>query len=99
MTHAIKIPVRVFPVAYLDPNTGKRADDTIVLTKAELNAAQIVGQSSKELINRLYNRRGALVVDIGKAAKVEIEVELSDKSGCVQIEGSAMLSGGAGVRV
>ena len=47
------------------------------LDKAQLQAAQLVGMSSKELIYSIYNRRGFRVLDIGKAEKGRIEVELS----------------------
>jgi len=43
--------------------------DLLVLDKQQLQAAQIVGQSSKELICRIYNQRGYKALDVGTAEK------------------------------
>ena len=51
-------------------------EDTIVFTKGQLQAAQLVGQSSKELICRAYNRAGYTVLDIGKARKQVVSLDL-----------------------
>jgi len=71
------IPVRVFPVKVRDERTGEELTDSIVLDKPRLQAAQLVGQSSKELIFALYNRRGFRVLEIGKARKTAVTVDLS----------------------
>jgi len=70
------IYTRRFPVTIRDGRTGAEMD-YITLDKAQLQAAQLVGMSSKELIYSIYNRRGFRVLDIGKAEKGRIEVELS----------------------
>ena len=36
-----------------------------------------MGQSSKELIYRAYNRAGYTVLDIGRAAKTEVPLDLA----------------------
>lgn len=66
------IYTRRFPVTIRDGRTGAEMQDYITLDKA-----QLVGMSSKELIYIIYNRRGFRVLDIGKAEKGRIEVELS----------------------
>lgn len=66
------IYTRRFPVTIRDGRTGAEMQDYITLDKA-----QLVGMSSKELIYSIYNRRGFRVLDIGKAEKGRIEVELS----------------------
>ena len=76
------IYTRRFPVTIRDERTGAEMQDYITLDKAQLQAAQLqaaqlVGMSSKELIYSIYNRRGFRVLDIGKAEKGRIEVELS----------------------
>ena len=71
------IYTRRFPVTIRDGRTGAEMQDYITLDKAQLQAAQLVGMSSKELIYSIYNRRGFRVLDIGKAEKGRIEVELS----------------------
>mgnify|MGYP001485449318 CR=1 FL=1 len=68
------IYTRRFPVTIRDGRTGAEMQDYITLDKAQL---QLVGMSSKELIYSIYNRRGFRVLDIGKAEKGRIEVELS----------------------
>ena len=77
MRHEITIPVRRFPVTVRDGRTGQESVDSITLSKAELQAARLVGQSSTELIYRLYNRQGYKVLSIGEAVKSELHVDLS----------------------
>ena len=69
MKNCIIIEARRFPVVIRNNVTGEVTDDTITLSKQQLQAAQLVGQSSKELICRLYQRQGCKVLDIGKAEK------------------------------
>ena len=64
------IYTRRFPVTIRDGRTGAEMQDYITLD-------QLVGLSSKELILDHYNRHGFRVLDIGKAEKGRIEVELS----------------------
>lgn len=68
--------LRAFTVRIQDQRTGETSEDVIVLDKAQLQAAQVIGQSSKELIFRAYNEKGYTVLDIGKADKQEIELDL-----------------------
>lgn len=76
MKTTLTIQLRAFDVRIKDHRTGEQNKDTIVLTKAQLQAAQMVGQSSNELIERLYNRQGYGVQDIGTPVKKEIMVDL-----------------------
>ena len=78
MKTEIKIQVRAFTVVIRDERTGENKTDTIVLEKSKLQAAQLVGQSSKELIWRIYNRNGYRVLDIGKTDKREISLNLEE---------------------
>ena len=71
-----KIQLRAFDVRIKDNRTGEEREDVIVLSKPQLQAAQVVGQSSKELIYRAYNRAGYAVLDIGKARKAEAALDL-----------------------
>lgn len=71
-----KIYLRAFTVRIQDQRTGEAREDMIVFSKHQLQAAQIIGQSSKELICRAYNAQGYMVLDIGKADKVEVELDL-----------------------
>lgn len=76
MKTTMKITLRALPVKIQDTRTGKTTEDKIVLTKEQLHAADLVGQSSKELITRLYNREGYKVLEIGKAEKQSGELNL-----------------------
>lgn len=68
--------LRAFTVRIQDQRTGETKEDVIVFSKHQLQAAQIIGQSSKQLIYRAYNAKGYTVLDIGKADKVEVELDL-----------------------
>lgn len=78
MKTELTINVRAFSVLLKDQRTGEETWDTIVLTIEQLRAAQLVGESSKELICRLCRREGYGVLAIGKAAKREISMDLSE---------------------
>ena len=78
MNTSITIEVRCFPVAIRDERTGEVSQDHIVLDKRQLQAEQLVGQSSKELIQRIYNRQGFWVLEIGKAERRSISVNLNE---------------------
>ena len=76
METTLSIRVRRFPVRIHDQSACCEREDAIVLTKEQLRAAELVGQSSKELIHRLYKRKGYLVLEIGKSEKREITLDL-----------------------
>ncbi len=76
MKNVIKMEARRFPVTVREKNTGKEFTDEITLTKQQLQAAQMVGQSSKELIERIYNRQEYEVLSIGKAQKRTLEIDV-----------------------
>ena len=78
MRNEIIINVRAFPVLIEDVRTGERRSDMLVLSKEQLQAAQLVGQSGKELIYRLYNRRGYKVLEIGKPHKTGLRLDLTE---------------------
>ncbi len=74
--HFIWEEARRFPVIVQRSTGGEELQESIILTKAELQAAQLVGESSKELIQRFFFRRGFCVVDIGKPEKRTLTVDL-----------------------
>lgn len=78
MKTTFDLPVRAFLVSILDERTGEERGDIIVLDKNRLQAAQMVGQSSKELIERIYNKEGYKVLDIGKADKLTLVLRLDN---------------------
>ena len=59
-----------------DHRTGKEEAITVTVTRDQLRAAGVVGQSSKELIERLCERQGYTVIEIGTPDKVTVTVDL-----------------------
>lgn len=76
MKTTYNLQIRAFPVVIRDERTGEELCDMIVLDKPRLQAAQLVGQSSKELIERIYHKQGFKVLEILKADKVTVQLEL-----------------------
>ena len=72
------ICVRAFPVRVYDHKTSTEREDLIVLDKPQLQAAQLVGLSSKNLIHRICDRAQLSVMEIGKPVKREITVNLEE---------------------
>ena len=77
MKNEITLQVRTYPVTIRDQRTGEQREDLLTLDKRQLQAAQLVGQSSNELIFRIYNRQGFYVLNIGKPIKREVRVDLA----------------------
>ena len=69
MKTEVKIQVRSYEVTVRDERTGELLQDTVVLDKARLQAAQLVGMNDEDLIYRTYNRQGYRVLDIGRPGK------------------------------
>lgn len=76
MKNEIILNLRQFPVLAHDHRTGKEEAIVVTVTKHQLQAAQIVGQSSTELIEHLCDRQGYTVFEIGKPDKVAVTVDL-----------------------
>ena len=76
MKNKITITVRNFPVLAHDHRTGKEEAITVPVTKEQLRAAGVVGQSSTELIERLCERQGYTVIEIGLPDKLSMNIDL-----------------------
>lgn len=76
MKNEIILNLRQFPVLAHDHRDGQEKRIVVTVAKNQLQAAQIVGQSSKELIERLCERQGYTVIEIGKPSKVACVVDL-----------------------
>jgi len=74
----ITIEARRFPVTLRDERTGEIIQSSIILDKQCLQAAQLVAQSSKELIQRVYNRQGFRVLEIGTPERRSLNLSLED---------------------
>ena len=79
MKNVVTIEARKFPVTAKSKDGTSILYDKLVLSKQQLQAAQLVGQSSKELIYRIYERNGYIVLDIGRAEKKSLSVDLHDR--------------------
>lgn len=75
MKTTLNLSLLRFLVAVQDKD-GQQSGILVTLTKDQLRAAQLCGQSSKELIERLCARQGYTVLDIGKAARKTVVVDL-----------------------
>ena len=78
MKNEIMIPVRVYDVKIRDERTGEKMDDTIVLTKEQLRAGAMFDLGDEAIIWRIYNRHGYRVMEIGKARKVNLNLDLQE---------------------
>lgn len=76
MKTSYTIQLRAFPVRLQSKSTGEIHEESIILTKHQLQAAQVVGQSSKELICRTCDRAGFSVLEVGKAVKRDTVLDL-----------------------
>ncbi len=96
MKTCMEIQARAFHVTIKDERTGKTTEDVIVLDKPRLQAAQLVGQSFKELIYRLYNREGYKVLEIGYAEKKTIVLDLEQLWGAHRLHEARIKGCGEG---
>lgn len=76
MKNEINLTLRRFPVLAHDHRTGQEEAITVTVTKEQLRAAQIVGQSSNEFVERLCEQQGYTVLEIGKPDKLAATVDL-----------------------
>lgn len=98
-----EVSIRAFPVRIKDIRTGEESDDTVVIDKPRLQAAQLIGESSKEIIERIYQRQGFKVLDIGKPDKRtfifrldNMYIELMNRDVNVPMQNLWNLAGGDG---
>lgn len=76
MKTELAISVRAYRVEIRDNRTGDMSTDTIVLDKARLQAAGLLGLSDEDIIRRNYNRAGFHVKDISTPTKRTITIDL-----------------------
>lgn len=74
---SINIEARRFRVTVANSNNESMCK-YIVLSKEQLRSAQVVGQSSKELIYRICERSGYHVIDIDKPERKTLTVDLAE---------------------
>ncbi len=74
--NTITLHLRRFPVEVKAQDTGEESTCYLTLEKSQLQAAQICGQSCKELITRMIVRQGYGVLGIGKPVKQTVTLNL-----------------------
>ena len=73
------IHLRRFRLALRSKATGEECEVFITLDKTQLQAAQVVGESSKELIQRFAAQNGYELLNIvGKPDKLSVTVPLDE---------------------
>ena len=85
MKSVVRMEVRRFPILVLKMDNQEPYTRHIVLTKNQLQAAQTVGESSKELISRICKKQGYKLLEIGKAEKKTIFVDLDFLWSCEEL--------------
>ena len=90
MNNQIELNVRVFPVTVRDGRNGEVSESTVVLTKEQLHAAQLLGQGVNELLSRVYGRQGYRVQAIGKPVKKTMLVDLYAHDGKIIVDGDSV---------
>mgnify|MGYP002513165760 CR=1 FL=1 len=78
MKNKITMEARRFPVRIVSTDSGEVISDHIVLSKMQIQASKLVGESLQNLICRLYRRQGFAVVEIGEPEKKSLTIELTD---------------------
>lgn len=76
LKNEITVPMQMFLVSAHNRCTGAEEKITVPVTKQQLQATRIVGQSSKELIVRMCERQGYTVLEIGKPDRRSVTVSL-----------------------
>lgn len=100
MKNEISITVRAFPVLAHDHRTGDEACITVTVTKDQLRAAHIVGESSMELIERMAEKQGYSVIEIGTPDKLTFTVDLDKllEQHEEQVKWNLLYGGGEGAK-
>lgn len=79
------IQARCFPVKIRDQRTGEQRADMIVLDKQQLKVAESMGLKPEDLIYHRYNEQGYKVLEVSKAIKRTIVLDLKElyKADCL----------------
>lgn len=77
MENYISIEARSYPITAQHIETGEVLEDYCTISKEQSRASQLVGQSDREFITRMYARNGLKVLTIGKPQKKTLRVDLT----------------------
>lgn len=78
MKNKITMEAKRFPVRIVNTDSGEQLNDHIVLSKMQIQASKLVGESLPNLICRLYRRQGFAVVEIGEPEEKRLTIELAE---------------------
>ena len=78
MKTELTIQTRCFPVKIRDQRTGEEIHDTIVFEINQLRGAAGMGLDHEAVIHNRYNQLGYWVLEIGKAQKSTMTVNLEE---------------------
>lgn len=78
MKTELSLNLRAFHVLIRDERTGEDMEDLIVFEKQQLKTAEDMGLTPDDLIYHHFNARGFRVLDIYKAAKRTISMNLME---------------------
>lgn len=76
MKSELRKTIRAYPVKIRDNRTGEKADDTVILTREQLQAGGLLGLGDKDIIARMYGRIGFYVLEIGTPVKRTVCLDL-----------------------
>lgn len=76
MNTYFNLQLRAFKVKIFDNRTLETKMDVIVFDKSVLQAAQLLGESSDNLIKKHYNRQGYTVIETVEVIKREAQLNL-----------------------
>lgn len=78
MKTELTIQTRCFPVVIRDERTGDEMEDRIVLELNQIKSAAAMGLDFEEAIYRRYSRMGYKVLEIGKAQRQTMTINLEE---------------------
>ena len=78
MKTELSLNLRAFHVLIRDERTNEEQGDVIVFEKQQLKAAEDLGLTADDLIYRHYNKQGCRVLDIHKARKHTVSLNLEE---------------------
>ena len=78
MKNEITIILRALPVIAHDHRTGREEALTVTVTKEQLQAAALVGQSSNELLERMLDRNGYTLLEAGTPDKLTVKLDVAE---------------------
>lgn len=80
------IHLRCYEVTILDMRTNETKTDSIIIDKQALQAAQIIGLSSDNVIKKYYSKKGYRVIKTGVPVKKSVTVDFKSMINSPELE-------------